>query len=225
MFGLLPFLSRIAVWRLWFGWRRQSSCPPCSLARLPMSPLRSLTPPSIHWRCRSKSWLRTSWQVTHLWLLLILITCQTQKFSHFLKSSIIMSNKRMKCHSREMIIMLLHPRFVYGTDWVYNNFALWGILFEQQTKQIFTLSECYKHRNQPHTQNHNMLLALSILSENPKGKGKRFHFQQKHFFSNEQVTNSSACLSLALIFIHSQDASCIMPLPAQSCFGTFLKVS
>lgn len=65
--------------------------------------------------------------------------------------------------------------------------------------------ECYKHRNQPHTQNHNMLLALYILRKQWKSqrKSKKTSFStEKRFFSNEQVPNSSACFSSLLFPNH-----------------------
>lgn len=57
-----PF--RTAVLRLWSGWRRLNSCLPSLSARWLTWAPRSRTPPSIRWKCRPKSWRRTSSQVT-----------------------------------------------------------------------------------------------------------------------------------------------------------------
>lgn len=58
--------SRTAAWLFWFVWRRPSSCPPYSSGRSPTPRLRSRTPRRTRWKCRSKSWARTSSQVRNL---------------------------------------------------------------------------------------------------------------------------------------------------------------
>lgn len=58
---LCPF--RTAVLQLWSGWRRLNSCLLSLSVRWLTWALRSRTPPSIPWRCRPKSWRRTSSQV------------------------------------------------------------------------------------------------------------------------------------------------------------------
>lgn len=57
------FPTRTAAWPFWSEWSGPSSSVPCSSEKWLTSRQRSASPRSTRWRCRSRSWPRTSSQV------------------------------------------------------------------------------------------------------------------------------------------------------------------